>query len=279
MKTLVRLSLAVLLACFIPVLGYSSTPRGVIYFLNVPETIKKPGVLMSQKINPLERSRIFWHYKNATGRSQLFELSADGIAKHYRAGFHVSSVPANAGTEGMMNFQRFLPSITGQRISIKAWVPSGYTISGVAEGVWDKASNLVAKLGAGPEVDGIAKIISQHLFLEEKIIFSAAQQGVFRVGESRPGHIPGNYGSTIRLWARYYGPIRKKARISFSPRGGNAVLIYRLDGRLVRTSKARAKSDYFLFYKWLNPDESFYIDVYPIGGFNYPLELRVRVAN
>jgi hypothetical protein len=42
-------------------------PQRTVYFLNAPETIKRPGLVMTQTLRANERARIFWHYKNDTG--------------------------------------------------------------------------------------------------------------------------------------------------------------------------------------------------------------------
>jgi hypothetical protein len=277
MRAPLRLLLATTLAVFAHSVIGQTVPRGTVYFLNVPESVRRPGIVMNQVLRPSERARIFWHYKNDTGREQLFVLTSEGDARNLRTGFAVSSSPSAAGTAAMLQFQHSDPSEKPLRLEVRARVGRGQTISGVAEGVWGQSSTLVAQMGEGKELHGIVRIISPFLFVEERCHVSAGQMGRIRVGESRPGRIAGDYGSTIRVTAIYHGKKHGKVRISFSPRGGPLILVYRYNGKVRQSQRVRAKGEQRLVDVWLKPGELVSLDIYPLGGFNYPVELRCRV--
>ena len=278
MRAFLRLLLATTLAYLTSSVSGQAVPQGTVYFLNVPESIKRPGVLMTQMLRGNERARIFWHYKNDTGQEQVFLLSVEGESRLLRVGHAVFGSPSAAGTEAMLRFQRSDPLNRPARLVVRVRVGRGQTISGVAEGVWNQQSALVARMGNGAEVAGIVRITSPFLFFEERCRVSSEQMGYIRVGESKPGHIAGDYGSTVRVTATYQATKRGRVRISFSPRGGPLTLVYRYNGEVRQSPRVRAKAEQRLMDVWLEPGTSVSLDVYPMGGFNYPVEFRYRVV-
>ena len=279
MGALSRLLLATTLAVFANSVNGQAVPQGTVYFLNVPESINRPGIVMTQTLRPNERARIFWHYKNDTGHEQLFVLSAEGETRNLRVGFAASPSPPAAGREAMLRFQRSDPPEKPVRLITQVRVGRGETISGVAEGVWSQSAALLAQMGEGEALEDIARITSPFLFFEEQCQVGVGQAGRIRIGESKPGHISGDYGSTIRVTATYQGKKRAKVRLSFSPRGGPLTLVYRYNGEVRQSPPVRAKGEQRLLDVWLEPGESVSLDVYPLGGFNYPVEFRYRVVS
>jgi hypothetical protein len=279
MGAFLRLLLATTLAFLANSVSGQTVPQGTVYFLNVPETIKRPGLVMTQTLRANERARIFWHYKNDTGREQLFLLKTEGECRLLRVGYAVSGSPSVAGTEAMLRFQRSVPLDRPVCLVVRVRVGRGQTISGVAEGIWGQPTPLVAQMGEGAEVAGIARITSPFLFFEERCQVGPGQMGRIRVGEAKPGHIAGDYGSTVRVTAVYQGKKRGRVRISFSPRGGPLTLVYRYNGEVRQSLRVRAKSEQHLMEVCLEPGESVSLDVYPMGGFNYPVEFRYRVVS
>ena len=248
-------------------------PQGTIYFLNVPETIRKSGVVNEQKIQDSGRSRIFWHYRNGTGKTQQFTLQVSEKTVGLRMGQGVSFSPPTAGTQAMMRFLQSSPRSEAY-LKTSVSVPKGYTVSGVAEGHWKTGAIIKASLGKGAPVPGIEKIVSPYLFVDNCVTLTSNQAAHLKVGQNKPGHIPGNYGSTVRVSVQSKLPKRIKIRVAFSPRGGPLNLVYIYNGKIACSPRIAAKKEHTLFHAWVDPGQKISLDIYPLGGFNYPAEIR-----
>jgi hypothetical protein len=211
-----------------------SSSKGTVYFLNVPETIKTAGVVRTQMIRGGEISRIFWHYKNATGATQKFSLVISGDVSALHSGQYVSSMPGIAGTEAMYSFLNNKPA-SGQ-LALNIDVPNGKVVSGIAEGIWTVDSALTASMGSGMEVSGIKNATNPHLTVDSFCTVSRIGKTIkLRLCGDKPGHLAGDYGSMQRITIE--SKIDKKIilKVAFSPRGGEASCIYEINGRVVKT--------------------------------------------
>jgi hypothetical protein len=273
MVKLSRLLCATMLSVLAAISAGKDNPEGMIYFLNIPETIRKPGIIHEQKILKDGRSRIFWHYKNSTNSAQQFNIRLSEKNAGTRFGQSVSSSPPTAGTRAMLNFLKSSPR-PEKYLNETVVVPRGYTVSGVAEGIWNKGATIKANLGKGNKVPGIVQVANPHLFVEQVAVLSSTKTVKLSIGQNKPGHISGNYGSTIRTSFKSNLAIKTKIRVSFSPRGGPLNLIYIYNGKVICSPRVAAKKDYTLFYVWLSSGQQVNLDVYPLGGFNYPVEIR-----
>lgn len=268
-------------------------PSGTLYFLNEPESVCKPGTVARQPLLRKGRARIFFHFRNCTGKAQVFTLAvnktvnktANGTeskagealeimeARQVRAAFAVDGEPEQAGIRAAHAFMTQNPAKGG--ISLRVRVEPLQTVSGIAEGTCDEEGVILAQMGEGDVVRGMKVVANAWIFesFERKMGSSASWK--LRLGEDREGRIAGDYGSTLRVGVENVSGKTSRLRIVVSPRGGDLALAYRDQHRVLRTPMLAARSRRELLSRVLRPGEKFSLDLIPAGGFNYPVEFRL----
>lgn len=254
----------------------SSLAQGAVYFLNVPESIRTPGTIHSTAVGAGERSRVFFHYCNKTGKDQKFTLDIEEEMGSLRTGIATAFFPGEAGTKGMNRFLADKPH--KGKASLVTVVKRGWTVSGVVEGVSEKPSKIVATMGEGPLLSNIQYITSPYLFWQDVRPITHGETVKFRIGERIEGHIAGDYGSTIRVGVVQKAEKESVLTVSVSPRGGDLVFVYNYLGKILNTPTLRAKRDKKLFSRKVAPGETVTLDAFPIGGYNYPVEVIFRLG-
>jgi hypothetical protein len=73
-------------------------------FLNFPEKVLKSGNLGKQTIKESSKTRIFFHYLNATGREQVFNFKFKGKLEKYKYAVDTNFEPGLAGSNAAKKF-------------------------------------------------------------------------------------------------------------------------------------------------------------------------------
>jgi hypothetical protein len=229
------------------------------------------------------RARIFFHFKNATGAAQTFRIAVSGSAfANARWGFANDPEPGIAGSCAAEKFFAAEDRTRDpQGVSLSTRVPSGSTVSGILEGVpiSSEGATVQAAMGDDRHDAGTWRVEkSRHVEIDHHLLCGLGTSTAVRVGasESSPDRVSGDYGSTVRLHITNGAATPQKVRIGISPRGGELSFVYRVNGVVRRTPVIAARADVGLLSLVLAPHATLVLETMPSGGWNYPVEVRVR---
>ena len=115
-------------------------------FLNFPEKVVKSGNLGKQTIKESSKTRIFFHYLNATGREQVFNFKFKGKLEKYKYAVDTNFEPGLAGSNAtkkflLLNYQTVYNP--GFEIKIK----DKDTVSGIVEAILHKGDSWSCIMG------------------------------------------------------------------------------------------------------------------------------------
>lgn len=86
-------------------------------FLNFPEKVLQTGNLGKQTIKESSKTRIFFHYLNATGRDQVFNFKLKGKLEKYKFSVDTNFEPGLAGSNATKKI--FIIKLSN---SYKSWI-------------------------------------------------------------------------------------------------------------------------------------------------------------
>ena len=254
-----------------------------LYYLNAPETVTRSGALARFKISGRSTARIFFHFKNATGSPTVFRISIAGSAMS--SAYWGIATDKEPGIAGSRAAERFLSSESRTRdpqgVSLSARVEKGATVSGIVEGIpiSPTGATVTAVLGDSNH-DHKDWHIQKSSFVEiaKPVQLELGKSFIVRLGDhaSQPNRIDGDYGSTMKIRITNLATVPQKIRIGVSPRGGDAAFVYRIRGVVRRTNVIKVGSDAAIISIILQPMGVLTLDTIPLGGWCYPVEVRIR---
>ena len=113
--------------------------------------------------------------------------------------------------------------------------------------------------------------------INKKLEISLNQKYSFNIGEIIDGKVDGQYGSNINV---QINPNQTGLlRLTFSPRGGDGILVFKHKGIIHKTKLLPAKKTYDVITVPVEKNKPETFTFIPIGGLNYPIRLDFELKN
>lgn len=243
-------------------------------YLNNPETLKTTGILHKKKYSQNTNVRYFFHYVNGTNNKQNFKISSNFIIKNFKISYDINKRPELAGSNSVHEFMK--SNKFNSKVDYNINLNINETISGILEGDILQNDEIVFSFGPGKEI--IAKDFYQDKFeYNLDIDLSSSKSCKFRLGNPIKDYVAGQYGNNINL-----NIVPKESgilKLSFSPRGGNGMIIFENRGKIYSTGLKAAYKNYEVLLIAVEKDKIEKFTFIPIGGLNYPIELNFSLHN
>ena len=253
---------------------YSSDNNYLLY-LNNPETVKTSGILHQKKYTSNSKVRYFVHYKNGSDKNQKFFMKSDKKIKNLKKSFSSNQRPEYAGAQAVKNF--FTNPSYYSALNICSTLEPDETISGIFEGQIEKDTSIVCKIGNENNIINSLDVYQLDYNINKSFILNLNEKISFRIGEIIDGKVDGQYGSDINV---QINPKQSGIlKLSFSPRGGDGILVFMHRGIIHSTKLLSAKKTYDVFSVYVEKDKSETFTFIPLGGLNYPLRLDFELKN
>ncbi len=253
---------------------YSSDNNYLLY-LNNPETVKTSGILHQKKYTSNSKVRYFVHYKNGSDKNQKFFMKSDKKIKNLKKSFSSNQRPEYAGAQAVKNF--FTNPSYYSALNICSTLEPDETISGIFEGQIEKDTSIVCKIGNENNKINSLDVYQLDYNINKSFILNLNEKISFRIGEIIDGKVDGQYGSDINV---QINPKQSGIlKLSFSPRGGDGILVFMHRGIIHSTKLLSAKKTYDVFSVYVEKDKSETFTFIPLGGLNYPLRLDFELKN
>lgn len=244
-------------------------------YLNNPETVKTSGILHQKKYTSNSKVRYFVHYKNGTEKNQKFYMTSDKKINNFKKSFSSNYRPEYAGAFAVKNF--FSNPMTQTTLNISSVLEPEETISGIFEGEIQKDTNIVCKIGNENNKISSLDIYQMDYDINKKLEISLNQKYSFNIGEIIDGKVDGQYGSNINV---QINPNQTGLlRLTFSPRGGDGILVFKHKGIIHKTKLLPAKKTYDVITVPVEKNKPETFTFIPIGGLNYPIRLDFELKN
>ncbi len=244
-------------------------------YLNMPETLTKPGIVHKKQFTKDTKARYFVHFKNGTNSSQSFSFKSKYTIDNFKKSFSTNIRPEYSGARSVYNFLTSKPSDT--KLNATSTLLPEETISGIFEGDFQKGETLLCTFGkSNQELDNVD--IYQ---LDYKFDFSydldLNKQVTYKLGSGIEGTVAGQYGSdiTIKITPKKNGLLR----LSFSPRGGSGLLVYQNRGKIFMTKLLPAKKEYDALCISVDKNKPETFTFIPTGGLNFPIQLNFKLID
>jgi hypothetical protein len=268
------LKLFAVIKCLIAALFIlNSQQTSYLLYLNNPETITKSGVLHDKKYTQNTKVRYFVHYKNGTDKTQKFYMNSDLKVKSLKKSFNSNFLPERAGAKSIKNF--FTAKSQYAPLAIYCKLDPEDTISGIIEGEFQQNDRVVCRLGVEDNPINYLDVLQANYKLHKNLDLYMNIQSSVNIGEKIDGTVLGQYGSDIKL---YVNPMKSGImKMSFSPRGGDGLLVFSHRGKITMTKfvSVKEESDVFSIKVEKNVPEVF--TFIPIGGLNYPIRINYNL--
>lgn len=253
---------------------YSSDNNYLLY-LNNPETVKTSGILHQKKYTSNSKVRYFVHYKNGSDKNQKFYMTSDKKIKNLKKSFSSHFRPEYAGATAVKNF--FTNPKYYSNLNISSILTPDQTISGIFEGDIEQGTNIVCKIGNDNNKINSLDVYQLDYELNKNIEISLNKKQSFKVGEIIDGKVDGQYGSNINIQVnpKETGILK----LSFSPRGGDGILVFMHRGIIHTTKLVSVKKTYDVLAVFVQKDKPETFTIIPLGGLNYPLRLDFELKN
>jgi hypothetical protein len=256
------------LYCFLVV--WNMIQPGKFIYLNNPEKIYSSGSIIEHRFNEESKNKFFFHYINKTNRNIKFNLYSSFVS-NASFGLNIDKDPGRAGSNATVSFLKN-NKIDGQ-VKKTILLQPNQTVSGAIEGKFKKDS--VFKIS----FDNSSKKINHVLLIDDdwqKVYnYQIEDFAIHRLGENPPNDINGQFGYEVCLNL----DVKKSGilKMSYSPRGGSGNIIFKYKDKIYESGfkKAYSRND-FLYIK-VQKDENHKFFFYPIGGIDYPIEIRFDI--
>lgn len=244
-------------------------------YLNNPETVKTSGILHQKKYTSNSKVRYFVHYKNGTEKNQKFYFKSDKKINNLKKSFSSDFRPEFAGAYAVKNF--FSNPTKQGLLNIYSILEPDETISGIFEGEIQKDTSLVCKIGNDNNIINSIDVYQMDYDINKKIDMCINQKINFNIGEIIDGKVDGQYGSNINV---QINPSQNGLlTLSFSPRGGDGILVFKHKGIIHKTKLLPAKKKYHVITIFVEQNKTETFTFIPIGGLNYPIRLEFEMKN
>jgi hypothetical protein len=149
------------------------------------------------------------------------------------------------------------------------------TISGIIEGEFQQNDRVICRLGVEDNPTNYLDVLQLDYKLEKSLDVYMKISSSIVIGEKIEGTVLGQYGSDIKLTV-----IPRKSgimKMSFSPRGGDGLLVFSHRGKITMTKfvSVKEEEDVFCLKVEKNVPEIFIF--IPIGGLNYPIKINFNL--
>lgn len=244
-------------------------------YLNNPETINKSGILHDKRYNTNTRVRYFVHYKNGTDKPQKFFMNSDLKVKSLRKSFNSNFLPDRAGANSIKNF--FTAKTVNAPLAVYCQLNPEDTISGIIEGEFQKGDRVVCRLGVENNSIDYIDILQTNYKLQKNLDLYMKIPASINIGEKIDGTVLGQYGSDIKL---YVNPMKSGVmKMSFSPRGGDGLLVFSHRGKITMTKFVSVKEELNVLNLKVEKNVPEVFTFIPIGGLNYPIKINFSLTD
>ena len=262
----------VVMATMIALLGSQNqqTKKTEFVYLNNPETLKYTGILHQKKFTENTNVRYFFHYKNGTKDNQNFNIKTNFIVTNLKLAYDSNIRPEIAGANSCSAFMKTEPK--NDVIKIKEILKPNETISGIIEGNFLKDEQVLISFG-----DNTKKLIAKDDIRNDyahdfNFDICSKNSAKFRLGDDIKDTVDGQYGNDINL---HINPKESGIlKVSFSPRGGEGILVFENRGKVYHTKIKPAYKSYDVLYVSVEKNKKEDFKFIPLGGLNYPIELN-----
>lgn len=245
-------------------------------FLNFPEKVTKPGNLGKQTIKESSKTRIFFHYLNATGRDQVFNFKLKGNLDKFKYAVDTNFEPGFAGSNAakkflLLNYQRVVNP--GFEINVK----DKDTVSGIVEAIFDKGDQWSCKLGEDKKIQDLKIIEVENYEIEKFIDLKENKPVIFRLGENRKEIIPGHYGYDYSFNVNNSDTKKKRLICSIDSRAGFIIGVFKINDTVISTNELPAMKETIFYNDFLQPNSPLKITYIPTGGYSYPVQFKFKL--
>jgi hypothetical protein len=268
------LKLFAVIKCLIAALFIlNSQQTSYLLYLNNPETITKSGVLHDKKYTQNTKVRYFVHYKNGTDKTQKFYMNSDLKVKSLKKSFNSNFLPEQAGAKSIKNF--FTAKSQYAPLAIYCKLNPEDTISGIIEGEFQQNDRVVCRLGVEDNPINYLDVLQTNYKLHKNLDLYMNIQSSVNIGEKIDGTVLGQYGSDIKL---YVNPMKSGImKMSFSPRGGDGLLVFSHRGKITMTKFVSVKEEEDVLCLKVEKNVPEIFTFIPIGGLNYPIKINFNL--
>jgi hypothetical protein len=269
-------------------------------FCNQPERLTRPGAYADAKLIGGRTYRIFFHYRNASGKTAPITLAFHGSAGKpltllLRKGFaDAQKDPPRAGRQALVRYLEARPvAQTNSRgaIAIPMMLHPYDTASGIVtvRPSQDCRFRILFADGRQPVRGGRVTAIptprrevvvsltdktpTQYFRIgaaDDLVVHSTIRNG--KITEKNP--MDGSYGLVYSFSVR--APMGRRVRVTFSPRGGQAGMVALLNGAL-RSSDIIGPAGLAVFAESTMSQSGFGLVTMPFGGVFYPVEIAFHL--
>lgn len=274
MALVTKLTFFIKLALSLAVTSVSNQTSYLLY-LNHPETLTKPGILHKKQFTQDTNVRYFIHYKNGTDDSQKLSFTSQKVVKNMKKSFNSNQRPEYAGANTAENFLK--SKTVDNKINVSTILQPEETISGMIEGVFSKGDTVLCKFVDSNQPINSLDIYQPSISYTKNFSIDYKSPVIYRLGDDINGYVPGQYGSNINL------VVNPKAngliKMTFSPRGGDGLLVFTNRGKIFKTKLLPAKGFYDILLIDVSKDQSETFSFIPTGGLNFPIRIKFEMVD
>jgi hypothetical protein len=245
-------------------------------FLNFPEKVLQTGNLGKQTIKESSKTRIFFHYLNATGRDQVFNFKLKGKLEKYKFAVDTNFEPGLAGSNAtkkflLLNYQTVINP--GFELAVR----DKDTVSGIIEAIMHKGDSWTCKLGNDSKTPDLKIINISNYEIEKFIDLKENKPYTFRLGDDRKEIIPGHYGYDYSFYINNADTKKKRLICSIDSRAGSLTGVFKINDTVISTAELSAKQETIYFNKVIDVDSPLKITYIPTGGYSYPVQFKFKL--
>ena len=247
-------------------------------FLNFPEKVTKPGNLGKQTIKSTSKTRIFFHYLNATGRDQVFNFKMFGKFEKYKFAVDTNFEPGLAGSNAAKKFL-LLNYQNAYNPGFNILVKDKDTVSGLVEALMNKGNSWTCKLGEDSKIDNLKIINIENYEVEHIVELSENKPQFFRLGENKRDIIPGHYGYDYNFIVINTDSKKKRLICSLDSRAGFMTGVFKINDTVISTDELPAMQETIYYNKIVDPKIALKITYIPTGGYSYPVQFKFKLIS
>lgn len=245
-------------------------------FLNFPEKITQSGNLGKQTIKQSSKTRIFFHYLNATGRDQVFNFKLKGNLYKYKYAVDTNFEPGLAGSNAakkflLLNYQK--ASNPGFEILVK----DKDTVSGIVEAIFSKGDQWSCRLGNDNKTQNLKLVEVENYEIENCIDLKENKPIFFRLGDNRKEIIPGHYGYDYSFIINNADTKKKRLICSIDSRAGFIVGVFKINDTVISTNELQAMTETIFYNDLIDAKTSLKMTYIPTGGYSYPVQFKFKL--
>ena len=247
-------------------------------FLNFPEKVTQSGELGKQTIKNASNTRIFFHYLNATGREQVFNLKFEGKFNDFKSGIAIDKEPGFAGAKANSSFFKAKRKpIENPKLTIT--LPDRMTVSGIVDASFSQGNKWLCEMGTGEPVKGIKIITTDNFHKSFKIDLTNYKPSFYRLGDNRSDIIPGDYGFNYNFEIKNKTNSRKVLLCYLDPRGGKMTGVFNANNKTITTEEINPRDVTKFYHKIVEANETVDLHYVPTGGYSYPINLKFKLID